>query len=733
MTELRGSLEGIGLPPMVHFLAGLHKSGCLHASHHHWTGEVYFESGQVVAASFGAARGVAALEEMVLVLTSGHFTFSNDVPPPEEQNIHLATEELQAHLDGLVAQHANLPQIISSTEAVPRLVEPIDQENRSGRPDQPGKAGEIVLDRSTLQTLLAVDGRRTVEEIARDHPAQTVKELATLMELGLIRVDVPGASQPPPGEPLAPALRQRYAVRPPEVAEVRLDPAPEVAWPANRAGSPEATVGEPHDQTAGVATGLPSPRAPTSPLATIPGPCPRLGFVDDPSNCYSRPTQLHRCFASAKPERVPTQIQQELCLADQFAICARFLGELVPPASPEALRRTPGGVSAVPAPYQPALQGAPGAPALPAIEPSQVIQATEETQEIPVMEWVPVFEPAAGNDSRPALVIPVTNRKPDRALERSRPLSSDAASPTVAAARMVADAPCASATPVPLGGRAREAQPLPVVEHADEAQSPASQTVKTHRSRAGTYAQAVARRPVQVILFTLLTVLGLLTLMIFRAPQASQERASRASVQDAAGPLAGAPAAGASLRTVVDERFANNQRNWPNNPQSTAWLANGAYRMFARQPGQFVSVGAGIDRYRDVIVSGNFRKLSGPGGGGYALILRDQGPGPRDGINQGGQYYVFEVGDPGEVGIWRRDGQRWVELLPWTRSEAVRLGDAANELRVQAIGQQMTFFVNGVQVASQTDATLSEGGVGLFVGGDFNEVVVDRFLVQVPN
>ena len=71
-------------------------------------------------------------------------------------------------------------------------------------------------------------------------------------------------------------------------------------------------------------------------------------------------------------------------------------------------------------------------------------------------------------------------------------------------------------------------------------------------------------------------------------------------------------------------------------------------------------------------------KLGGPDGGGYGIIVRDQRQGPRDGSSQDGRYYVLEVGDKGEVGIWRRDGDHWVDLLPWQHSDAVKTGTAPN-------------------------------------------------------
>jgi hypothetical protein len=49
------------------------------------------------------------------------------------------------------------------------------------------------------------------------------------------------------------------------------------------------------------------------------------------------------------------------------------------------------------------------------------------------------------------------------------------------------------------------------------------------------------------------------------------------------------------------------------------------------------------------------------------------------------------------------------------------------------MGQQLTFRVNGTQVASRADAALAEGAVGIFVGGDGNEAVVERFTVSAPS
>jgi hypothetical protein len=175
-------------------------------------------------------------------------------------------------------------------------------------------------------------------------------------------------------------------------------------------------------------------------------------------------------------------------------------------------------------------------------------------------------------------------------------------------------------------------------------------------------------------------------------------------------------------------------QNWPNDPNSTGWLTPEGYRLFARRAGEFVAIGNPVaERLRDVQVTARFAKQSGPPGGGFGVILRDQASGPRDGANQSGQFYVLEVGDRGEVGIWRRADTQWIDLVPWTPSAAVRPGNADNELTVRAIGPRLTLLVNGVEAASAEDATLSEGTTGVFVGGDQNQVVLREMRVEEPN
>jgi hypothetical protein len=164
-----------------------------------------------------------------------------------------------------------------------------------------------------------------------------------------------------------------------------------------------------------------------------------------------------------------------------------------------------------------------------------------------------------------------------------------------------------------------------------------------------------------------------------------------------------------------------------------AYWDSGAYRMFARDAARFVAVGAPVGNdLADVVVSARLHKTGGPDGGGYGLIVRSESGAPLDGLNQTFAGYVLEVGDRGEFGIWRRSDDHWIDLVPWTPSEAVHQATDANELVASATGKQLRLTVNGVQVAQVEDATLGVGGVGVMIGGDGNEAQLDHFAVETP-
>jgi hypothetical protein len=230
-----------------------------------------------------------------------------------------------------------------------------------------------------------------------------------------------------------------------------------------------------------------------------------------------------------------------------------------------------------------------------------------------------------------------------------------------------------------------------------------------------------------------------------QSPSTANATTSRSAAPSAPAPVAPAPApapvasapaaaSGPTLHVVRDEDFSSLRQGWVDGTPFT-WLDTLGYHLAARVPTHFVAVGSpGREVLGDTVVSATFHKVGGPAGGGYGLILRDQNPEQRDGADQGGRYYVLEASDVGDVGIWRRENDHWVDLVPWQRAgAAMHPGTASNTLTAQAIGSHLSLIVNGVTVASVDDASLTAGSVGLFAGGDGNEVVVESLRVQAAD
>ena len=121
-------------------------------------------------------------------------------------------------------------------------------------------------------------------------------------------------------------------------------------------------------------------------------------------------------------------------------------------------------------------------------------------------------------------------------------------------------------------------------------------------------------------------------------------------------------------RVLFAERMVSPLANWPDNPAGNAWFDSGSgYHLFAREPGRFVATGVPLPQsVANGVLTAQFRKVGGPAGGGYGLIIRHQGSASElDSRNQTGQYLVLEIGDRGDVGIWERNQTRWNDVLPW--------------------------------------------------------------------
>jgi hypothetical protein len=695
MSELSGTLEGVGLPAIVRFLTGLKKTGCLQVQHDGWHGEIYFASGEVRNAALGSRRGLPALDALLAAnQPGGNFTFETDVALPPTRDVEFDADALLGHLDEFGARetHGHVPQL-PPLDAIPAVIE---------QPESDAGEEPLPLDRGTLQTLLAVDGTRSVREImAQRGSFDALWQLGNLVQVGLVQLCT-GAAAP--------------AASAPTPAPVASAPAPVPAPTAPSA--PPTNVRHIGESTTDVAR------------------CPKLGFEDDPSTSFGRPTRLHRCFAAGTPLPLSLDQQRELCISEQFGSCPRLatatstdhiVGE---PADPRIVRLPVSGRHAVADRH-----------AVGASDPARFRQNVPSHDPTPLRSrqernTTAIDRPAAPPREAPAQEPRAPRRAP---IIEAAPAPHVFGVPVVALAAAVVGMLAIGALGFliapqlgdPFADGTTDLESLPN-SSALVAGTPITQLTPRRTP--------VAVRPTAVPDAPEISPTTTTSPTITTSPSGAS--ADRASVQPAltpeptAVPTIAAPTEVPVVAavTVLDERFTDNARKWPSSPQGTAVLTSGSYRLIPRAAGQFVAVGAPIvtTPLRDVVVSATFHKVSGPVGGGYGIIVRDQSATPQNGTTQNGQYYVLEVGDNGDVGMWRRENDHWVDLLPWQKSDAVKKGSGTNDVVVRAIGSRLSLLVNGVQVASRDDSTLPSGLVGVFAGGDGNVVSVDRFTVQTP-
>jgi hypothetical protein len=130
--------------------------------------------------------------------------------------------------------------------------------------------------------------------------------------------------------------------------------------------------------------------------------------------------------------------------------------------------------------------------------------------------------------------------------------------------------------------------------------------------------------------------------------------------------------------------------------------------------------------YGDVHIEADVTKLAGPNENRMGLMCR----------YQGGRYYFFVISDDGFFAVGKFINNQ-TTLLGQSEMQPTALvhPDAVNHLRADCVGNTLTFYLNGNQLASTQDGSLKSGDVGL-LAGTFSQpgvdISFDHFMVTQP-
>jgi hypothetical protein len=145
--------------------------------------------------------------------------------------------------------------------------------------------------------------------------------------------------------------------------------------------------------------------------------------------------------------------------------------------------------------------------------------------------------------------------------------------------------------------------------------------------------------------------------------------------------------------------------------------ANGEYFVTATSQGIFMW-GQAMRDFDDVDISVTARQVSGPSNDntGYGVMCRVRYD-PQNDLLFG---YSLRISGDGFYAIHKFTGSDIVDLVPWSTTPAIVLGNSSNQVRVVCDGSYLALYVNGTLVAEANDSEFSSGDIG-FSGTSYEE------------
>jgi hypothetical protein len=121
--------------------------------------------------------------------------------------------------------------------------------------------------------------------------------------------------------------------------------------------------------------------------------------------------------------------------------------------------------------------------------------------------------------------------------------------------------------------------------------------------------------------------------------------------------------------------------------------------------------------HSDVVLEVTTDKVSTSPTDTYGVICRAHS-------SNNGMGYYFLINGNGYFGIRKGDGERIFVLVPWTQSNAIRIGQTTNTLRAVCVGDYLALYINGQFVAETTDSQFVEGFAGVVVATEGERIAI---------
>ena len=113
------------------------------------------------------------------------------------------------------------------------------------------------------------------------------------------------------------------------------------------------------------------------------------------------------------------------------------------------------------------------------------------------------------------------------------------------------------------------------------------------------------------------------------------------------------------------------------------------------------------ETFADFILEIETQQLDGPDDNDYGVILRHQ-----DDAN----FYTFKISGDGFYSFGKLVDNEFYDIIPWQDHPAIRQGNSRNRLRVEAVSENFSFYVNDELIDAAVDPDFQGGDIGLLAG-----------------
>ena len=176
------------------------------------------------------------------------------------------------------------------------------------------------------------------------------------------------------------------------------------------------------------------------------------------------------------------------------------------------------------------------------------------------------------------------------------------------------------------------------------------------------------------------------------------------------------------LTDSFDNPAAGRLSSQSNDPAVEQGYAGGEYQVRLSSSAKPLLVVGASSVFANLQVAVDARLAEGTEGRSIGVACRMN---PKDRTAQ--FYALLTVPATGRFAVSSYDGYRWVHLVPFQSSEAIRRGNASNHLELTCVGSTIIARINGTEVASTQDGTYASGYAAVVVERDEGIPLEARF------